>query len=1565
MTACYNPEEPGVWCEDCKDDIEYSYLIENATACPIGGVNPVNMASGDVQRAVNDLAANGGAGQHRLHWTRYGHSRLVGGANWFGDGHCWRHSYQWEMTEVASGQIKITDPRGTAYVYQVNGGGAWESRVQTGYSNWVTAPSGDVLTQSGTNYSLTRKDGSVFHFAKLNGGSGDYFQLQNFGDGYGQAYALSYDSSKRLVLVSEPAGRWLRISYAAIATDRNAWTNLATISPPSNDTTWVEQPFAAGNFRYLRYYSTDPSNPETSCNVAEIEFWSGSTKLTGTPFGASPAWSNLSNTFDKAHDGNTSTFYDYAYKHFGFTGLDLGSANTLSVDKVRVYPRATFASRLTGRVEGSNTAPITQTVISKVETGYGSGTTEVVTQAVDYQYKLQADSVLPTQWLLLEKALYADTTQAYYTYQIIWPGQRPLLETMDDVRGSGAATRIKYEFWKAAYIHGALYAERHPTTNTVLAKLVGEGSGDWDAKGRKMTYATGRQTRMEMDGNYRMKWRENGNGHRITFAYDAGGVGNLTASTISNGTANGTRTTSYTRDAVGRLLSVTLPGDTAPSRVWTRDSAGRVLTERDELSRTTTYTRDGSGRVTRADFPDSTYETFTYNTFGQITEHRRRNAGIVSTAYDTRCNRTSATDAVGKTTTYTYNAQDLVATVTDALSRTTSFEYNERGQTIKITHADTSFALYAYDEYGNRITATNELGKSTTAVFDEFKRKTSETDALNRTTQFGYDEPAGGCGGCGGCGGGGAGAQLTTVTSPGGKKTRFAYDAAGQRTAEIAGYETTEAATTQYVYDLAGRLIQRKSPRLGSNGQPLTWSYTYDVKNRQLTETDPHAYTVTYAYDAVGNRLSESRPHLGGSGVTTWLYDAMNRRTRETNPLGYQTNYTYTALGLLASLTDAKSNAYTFDYDAAGRKTTMTYPGASYEAWTYDDAGSVATYRNRTGAIKTCTVDNRGRDILCDWSDSTPDVSRTYDTTGRMLTMNSSVSALTFTYDDAGQLLSETQNVAGLGAKTVAFTYDADGNRATMTTPGGSVVSTSYTARNQVAAISEDGPPPVATFTYDLAGNRLTKTLENGTQALYAYNGQNYLNDIRHRKVSGDETQLQASYGLFYSGGMQQGVFYDTTGNQGLFTSGGELAFYDAAQQLTSMEVSVTNDWEDYFGDWSSWTYDQTGNRLSKLEPADYSGMFMQSGNISWSTTARNNLNQYTTRTQFPGLGGGNTAQSFGYDTNGNLTSGPASFGLASNSASDPNYYNPTAVSWTYTYDAQNRLTSATQGTRTMTFAYDGRNRCVKRTVTIAGTTTTSYQLYDGWNLIEDCDGSGALVARYVHGPNVDELLMKVEGTQTVYYHEDRLGSVTHLTDASGTVVERYRYNPFGSPFIRNGEGWGARTESAYNNRFLYTGREWLAKIGLYDYRNRAYSPNLGRFMQPDPIGFDAGDVNIYRYVGNSAVNAKDPEGLVINPIIPGTRPGPGGEWTYDESCNPFAPRVPRCTYTVTCNLLVRGPVAVFPVVGAIGDEVTYRCTVTASSGAPCPAVGTFIRNETRTYVIRNFKRTYSYDLSK
>jgi len=60
----------------------------------------------------------------------------------------------------------------------------------------------------------------------------------------------------------------------------------------------------------------------------------------------------------------------------------------------------------------------------------------------------------------------------------------------------------------------------------------------------------------------------------------------------------------------------------------------------------------------------------------------------------------------------------------------------------------------------------------------------------------------------------------------------------------------------------------------------------------------------------------------------------------------------------------------------------------------------------------------------------------------------------------------------------------------------------------------------------------------------------------------------------------------------------------------------------------------------------------------------------------------------------------------------------------------------------------------------------------------------------------------------------------------------------------------------------LFTGREWLSDLKLYDYRNRLYQPELGRFMQPDPREFVAGDFNLYRYCHNDPVNKTDPTGL-------------------------------------------------------------------------------------------------------
>ena len=118
---------------------------------------------------------------------------------------------------------------------------------------------------------------------------------------------------------------------------------------------------------------------------------------------------------------------------------------------------------------------------------------------------------------------------------------------------------------------------------------------------------------------------------------------------------------------------------------------------------------------------------------------------------------------------------------------------------------------------------------------------------------------------------------------------------------------------------------------------------------------------------------------------------------------------------------------------------------------------------------------------------------------------------------------------------------------------------------------------------------------------------------------------------------------------------------------------------------------------------------------------------------------------------------------------------------------------------------------------------------------------------------------------QPVFYQQDHEGSVTYLTyDApSGQtpILEYYRYDVFGQPAIYSPDNQ-VRQASLYSNRFLFTGREYNANFGFYEYRARAYHPGLGRFMSEDPKLFDAGDYNLFRYCHNDPIDNVDPMGL-------------------------------------------------------------------------------------------------------
>jgi RHS repeat-associated protein len=100
------------------------------------------------------------------------------------------------------------------------------------------------------------------------------------------------------------------------------------------------------------------------------------------------------------------------------------------------------------------------------------------------------------------------------------------------------------------------------------------------------------------------------------------------------------------------------------------------------------------------------------------------------------------------------------------------------------------------------------------------------------------------------------------------------------------------------------------------------------------------------------------------------------------------------------------------------------------------------------------------------------------------------------------------------------------------------------------------------------------------------------------------------------------------------------------------------------------------------------------------------------------------------------------------------------------------------------------------------------------------------------------------------------------MTDSAGAVQERYEYGPYGKVTIFDSEG-NKLTSSVINNSITYTGQRYDADTGLYYYKNRYYSPKLGRFMSKDPLGMVDGP-NLYAYVNNDPLNWTDPMGTTI-----------------------------------------------------------------------------------------------------
>jgi RHS repeat-associated protein len=229
---------------------------------------------------------------------------------------------------------------------------------------------------------------------------------------------------------------------------------------------------------------------------------------------------------------------------------------------------------------------------------------------------------------------------------------------------------------------------------------------------------------------------------------------------------------------------------------------------------------------------------------------------------------------------------------------------------------------------------------------------------------------------------------------------------------------------------------------------------------------------------------------------------------------------------------------------------------------------------------------------------------------------------------------------------------------------------------------------------------------------------------------------------------------------------------------------------------------------------------------------ARDGQNNVATKTYTVTTTG--TSKTYEYDANGNLRY-----------QKQPNG----TVIREYRWDQQNRLVRVLEGTHESVYEYDGASRRVRiKELESSVETKNEVFIWCGSRICQKRASNGTTVVRSYFKQGFEE-----SGPTNYFYTRDHLGSVREVVGGDGTTVaSRLSYDPWGSV---TESGSGAKSD------FTYTGHHYDRLRGIVLAKYRAYDPGLGRWNSRDPMGIWGG-LNLYVYVENNPVNARDASGL-------------------------------------------------------------------------------------------------------
>lgn len=886
--------------------------------------------------------------------------------------------------------------------------------------------------------------------------------------------------------------------------------------------------------------------------------------------------------------------------------------------------------------------------------------------------------------------------------------------------------------------------------------------------------------------------------------------------------------------------------------------------------------------------------TYAYDARGNVTSTTRivKSGGlanlVTSAAYPANCSNqktcnkpTSTTDAGGNVTNYTWNAAHGGLTQIQAPAPsgsnprpTTAITYATRqaryltgpstwsngAATYVATRTETCRTAATCNNTANELETVITYPGSGTAnnLLPTSVETRSGNGSLSSTASYTYDDLG----------------RISTVDGPlagANDKGAVFYDAAGRVRGEIGadpdGSGGNPRPAVRYSYNAKSQLTTTESGTataltlnaLNNMSVGAKAIATYDSNRRLKTEAqvavsgNTQYQVVQYGYDNVGRPTCTALRMNAPLTSTNLPSNACTAMTAGSYGEDRITQRVYNNKGQLSKIRSGVGTALvqdtaTFTYSNNGLLKTVTDANGNRTTYIYDghDRSSRVNYPSATTPGQS---DNSNYEQLTFYESG--------KSKGRVQTFRNRMGETTsFTYDNLGRntkvTVPERSGLAATHTRDIFNSYNLAGDllSARFDSTGGEGITFAYDAFGRPTSSTNTMFSTNRTigYGYDVAGRRTSLTHPDSNAFTYQYDNLGRLTGIKL-----GSTQL-ASFGFDQLGRLTSDSRYDT--------APGRSFSYDAAGRLASLSITGAGSSN---AAWS-FTYNPAGELVTQTRDNDLYA-FTEAFDVNRSYTP-NGLNQYSQVGSDP----------IAYDANGNLA--------------DDNYTD-------FAYDPANMLVSASGGNNA-TLRYDPLGRLFE---VDDGTDVTQF-LYDGSDLVGEYSDAGTLLGRYVHGAGAgDDPLIAYDGAGVAnsalrQLYADRLGSIVLTSDHLGASLQPSTYGPWGIPGSSNA-GIGAAGEG----RFQYTGQAWLPELGLYHYKARAYSPVLGRFMQPDPIGYGDG-LNMYAYVGNNPLNGLDPTGTQQycsdDPLVPGTGSPCGVSDILVQ-----ADRI--CTGFVTCHFDVYG----------------------------------------------------------